>query len=89
MKAAARTTFSKKRKEQKREYLTASTWNLIEERQNARNHGNVADETRHNRDIARQERKNKRQVKIQCLEDLPDTQKCWQHINMERKNVHP
>ena len=89
MKAAARTTLSKKSKEQKREYLTASTWNLIEERQNARNHGNTAEENRLNRDIARQARKEQRQFRIQCLEDLSDTRKCWQHIKMERKTFTP
>ena len=81
MKAAARTTFSKKNK------LTASTWNLIEERQNARNHGNVVDENRLNRDIARQARKDKRQFRIQCLEDL--SEKCWQHLRLERKTFTP
>ena len=83
IKDAARRTLTKIHKNQNREYISQTTWNLIKERQAARVSGQAENEKRLNKEIAKQTRKNRQIFKIQNLEALMDKWKCWQHIRME------
>jgi hypothetical protein len=89
IKIAARRALTKIHRDQNREYISQTTWNLIEERQAARFSGHAEYEMRLNKEIAKQARKDGQNFKIQNFEDLTDKRKCWQHIRMEKKVFTP
>ena len=76
MKIAARHNFTKKRQEQKREYISEVTWNLMEERQAARLQSNAEDEKKLSREISKQAKKDKQQFRTQRLENLTGKREC-------------
>ena len=65
MKKAAENTLPQKHKSQNQPYISEVTWRLIEDRQQARNEGNMAEEHRLNKDIAKQAKHDKQNWKVQ------------------------
>jgi hypothetical protein len=89
MKKAAENTLPQKHKSQNQPYISEVTWRLIEDRQQARNEGNMAEEHRLNKDIAKQAKHDKQNWKVQKLGDLTDRRECWKNIRFEKSTFTP
>ena len=84
MKQAAETAFCRKNRNQIRNYISQHTWQLIENRQRARDNNLTEEEKRLNREITKNAKHDKQQWKLQKFNDLTDPKECWKHIKREK-----
>ena len=89
MKKAAENTLPQKHKSQNQPYISEVIWRLIEDRQQARNKGNMAEEHRLNKNIAKQAKHDKQNWTVQKLGDLTDRRECWKNIRFEKSTFTP
>ena len=89
MKQAAEIAFYRKHHSQTHSYISQHTWQMIEDRQRARENNQLEEEKRLNREIAKNARKDKQQWKIQKLSNLTDSKECWKQIKYEKSDFTP
>ena len=89
MKVAASNFFKKKDKKAVKPYISAETWQLLEDRQLARNHGRTEKEKTINREIVKQARCGKRKWTLERLQDLTDVKTSWRNVKFEKKAFTP
>ena len=89
MKQAAERILPRKNKAINRSYISGTTWNLIEERQKARENGDCVEESRLNKEVSKSAKRDKQQWKLNKLEDLTDCRECWKNIKFEKSNFTP
>ena len=72
-------------------YISTETWQLIEDRQVARNHGRIDEEKTINREIVKQARHDKQRWTLERLQDLTDVRNrtSWRNIKFEKKAFTP
>ena len=89
MKQAAETAFCRKNRNQIRNYISQHTWQLIENRQRARDNNLTEEEKRLNREITKNAKHDKQQWKLQKFNDLTDPKECWKQIKHEKSTFTP
>ena len=89
MKTAANQSFLRRHKVIAKPYLSDKTWQLIKDRQTARNNGRMEEEKALNREVTKQARKDKQMWKVERLQDLSDVKEAWRNIRYEKKPFIP
>jgi len=74
---------------QNTEYISSETWTLIKERETARIRGDVEEEQRLNKAIKKAARQDKKQWRIQKLEEWSDPRSNWKHLKREKAEFKP
>ena len=72
---------------QNRDYISANTWDLIEQRQKAREEENQEEEDKLNKEIKKSARKDKLKWRTDKLEDLTDLRSSWKISNLKSKTL--
>ena len=86
---AANASLTKENPQQRRNYISRRTWNLIQKRQNEHQNGNSQAVEQLNNEIRRGARKDRKDALLNSLRELPDAREKWQGVKELKRDPAP
>ena len=86
---AANASLRKKTPQQRRNYISRKTWNLIQERQNEHQNGDSQAVDPLNNEIRRGAKKDRKDAHLNSLRELPDAGENWQGVKELKRDPAP